>query len=64
MSTYEAFRQEVFRLALENGCTAAETYKTEGENFSVNILSQEIDQYEVSRTLGIGLRVQIGRAHV
>lgn len=59
MSTYEAFRQEVFRLALENGCTAAETYKTEGENFSVNILSQEIDQYEVSRTLGIGLRVQL-----
>ena len=55
---YEDFRRELFRLALENGCTAAETYKKEGEEFSVGILSQEIDSYSVSRTLGISLRVQ------
>ena len=55
---YEDFRRELFRLALENGCTAAETYKREGEEFSVGILSQEIDSYSVSRTLGISLRVQ------
>ena len=56
--TYEDFRRELFRLALENGGTAAETYNKEGEEFSVGILSQEIDSYSVSRTLGISLRVQ------
>jgi len=57
---YERFRQELFRAALNEGCSAAETFKQEGESFSVSILEQEIDSYSVSRAFGVGLRVQLG----
>lgn len=58
MKDYEAFRNALFDIALRNGCTAAETYRQEEVNFSVGVLDQAIDTYSVSRTAGIGLRVQ------
>ena len=38
---YEDFRRELFRLALENGCTAAEIYKKEG--YEPRLLSRSIE---------------------
>ncbi len=56
---YETFRKNVLDCALALGCDAAETVFTEGDSFSVGILNQEIDRYSVSRSFGIGLRVQV-----
>jgi PmbA protein len=56
----QMFRETLFQIALKEGCSAAETFKLEGESFSVNVLEQEIDSYSVSRAFGIGLRVQLG----
>lgn len=57
MMTYEAFRDALFALAKVN-TVEAETYCTEGDEFHVRIDSQEVDTYTVSRSRGLGLRVQ------
>ena len=57
MMTYEAFRDALFALARENGAQA-ETYCVEGDEFQVRIDAQEVDTYTVSRSRGLGLRVQ------
>ena len=57
MMTYEAFRDALFALARENGAQA-ETYCVEGDVFQVRIEAQEVDTYTVSRSRGLGLRVQ------
>jgi hypothetical protein len=56
---YQTFRERLFDIALRNGCTGAETYRLEDVNFSVGVLDQKIDNYSVSRAVGIGLRVQV-----
>ncbi|MBQ3108819.1 MAG: TldD/PmbA family protein, partial [Clostridia bacterium] len=55
---FEVFRDLAFEIALTHGCTAAETYYAAGEDFSVNVLEGELDRYKVSRSSGLGLRVQ------
>lgn len=56
--TMEEFRESAFEIALRLGCSAAETYAVEGEEFSVNVLDGEVENYESSRVFGLGLRVQ------
>ena len=56
---YKTFRERLFDTALRSGCTGAETYRLEDINFSVGVLDQKIDNYSVSRAVGIGLRVQV-----
>ncbi len=52
------FREELFRLALENGCAAAETYYEGGEEFSVSVLKGELESYKVAKEGGLNLRVE------
>ena len=54
------FREEAFEYALAQGCSAAELVESSGTEFSVGVLKGEIDTYNVSRGLSIGLRVQLG----
>lgn len=58
--TYEEFRDRAFAYAMEQGCTAAETTYGEGEQFTAQILEQEVDSYSSSRFCGVSLRVQKG----
>lgn len=51
------FREELFRIALELGCAAAETYYEEGESFSASILKGELESYKVAKEQGMNLRV-------
>ncbi len=52
------FREELFRIALELGCSAAETYYEGGESFSVSVLKGELESYKVAKENGMNLRVQ------
>lgn len=56
---YEEFRDKAFQIAKELGCSAAETYFQQGDEFSVNILEGELDRYIVSKNSALGLRVQV-----
>lgn len=58
--TFEQFKDECFRLALENGCEAAEVYSVSNDGFSVNVLNAEIIKYSVERDNGFNLRVIFG----
>jgi PmbA protein len=51
------FREELFRIALELGCAAAETFYEESESFSASVLKGELDRYSVAEEQGINLRV-------
>ena len=57
---FEQFRQAVFDAATAAGCTAAETYYTAGEAFRVEVLEQQLENYVVSRSESLYLRVQFG----
>lgn len=52
------FKEQVFKKALESGCTAAEIYFSEGESFSVDVRQGVVDEYSVSKELGLNLRVE------
>lgn len=54
----KAFREELFRLAKELGCTAAETYFESGDAFSVSVLKGELETYKVAKECGMNLRVK------
>ncbi len=58
--TYEAFEQAVYAAARAAGCDAAELYSVQSESFSADVLEGAVDQYSVSDTLSVGLRVQVG----
>ena len=51
------FRTELFRIAKELGCDAAETYYEESESFSVSVLNAELERYKVAKECGMNLRV-------
>lgn len=55
---FDEFKASAFRLALDAGCSDAEIYYIESENFSANVLEGEIERYNVSSSDGLGLRVQ------
>lgn len=54
------FRNELFRIARELGCEAAETYYEESESFSASVLNAELEQYKVAKECGLNLRVKYG----
>ena len=56
---FESFRDTLFSIALKKGCTAAETYFAQGDQFSADVLEQELNRYSVSNLFGLGLRVQL-----
>ena len=56
--TFEQFRDEAFETALSLGCTAAETYYVQDNAFQAQALDGELENYTVSQTGGLGLRVQ------
>ena len=55
--TYEAFCDKLLKIALDQGCDAAEVFAHETERFSADVIDQTIDSYSVSYGLSIGLRV-------
>ncbi|MBQ6711701.1 MAG: TldD/PmbA family protein [Clostridia bacterium] len=55
--TFEAYRDALLKIALEQGCEAAEVYAQEAEEFSVEVMEQQIDSYSVSRSMGLSVRV-------
>ena len=55
--TYEAYRDALLKIALEQGCSDAEVYARESQEFSVEVMEQTIDSYSVSRALGLSIRV-------
>lgn len=58
MMNFDQFKDAALEAALELGCTAAEVYFVEGEDFEVNALNGKLDRYTVSRENGLNLRVQ------
>ncbi|MDO4567360.1 MAG: TldD/PmbA family protein [Clostridia bacterium] len=58
--TIREYRDLVFNIALEQGCTAAEIYFCEDESFSVGAREGELDEYSVSKDFGLNLRVEYG----
>ena len=55
--TYEAYRDALLKIALEQGCSDAEVYARESREFSVEVMEQTIDSYSVSRSMGLSIRV-------
>lgn len=55
---FDEFKASAFKLALDAGCSDAEIYYVESDNFAVNVLESEIERYSVSVSDGLGLRVQ------
>lgn len=55
--TYEAFRDKLLKIALNQGCDAAEVFAHETDRFSADVIDQTIDSYSVSYSLSIGLRI-------
>ena len=53
----ENFVNELFDIALKNGCEAAEAYYAEGDAFEAGVLDGELDTYSVSHTYALNLRV-------
>lgn len=54
------FAHRLMTVATQNGCEAAEVFVNEGDEFSVGVLEGEVEDYTVSATFGLGLRVQKG----
>ncbi len=52
------FREELFRISAELGCSAAETYYEGDEAFSVSIREGQMESYKVAKEVGMSLRVQ------
>lgn len=59
MLTFEEYKARAFEAATKNGCSAAEVYFTDGQQFSANILGGELDEYSVEHSFGLNLRVQV-----
>ena len=53
----DVFVKQLLSLAVERGCQAAEVCVDQGEHFRVKVLNGQIDAYEVSRQMSVGLRV-------
>ena len=53
--------EQVIRLALDSGATAAECTVSEGEQFSVNVRMGEVETLTEAGSRGIGVRVLVGK---
>ncbi len=58
--TFEQFKDECFKLALEKGCENAEVCSMATDGFSVNVLKGELSKYSIESTNGFNLRVIYG----
>ncbi len=56
---YSDYKNSVLKAAMDMGCSAAEVYFTDGENFSANVNGGELESYTVEHTYGLNLRVQL-----
>lgn len=54
---FDQFKDACFKLALENGCENAEVFCVTTDAFSVNVLSGDLDRYDVAKENGLNLRV-------
>lgn len=52
------YRELLFKIALERGCTAAQTRFDGGDAFSIDVLDGDIDKYVSSRDRSLTLRVK------
>ncbi len=59
MMTFDEFKKAAFEAALSRGCSAAEVYLTDQEEFSVNVQKGEIEDYSSAHSFGLNLRVQL-----
>ena len=57
--TYEAYRDALLKIALEQGCSDAEVYAQESREFSVEVMEQTIDSYSVSRSMGLSAFIRL-----
>ena len=55
--TFDTYRDALLKIALEQGCSDAEVFAQEAQEFSVEVMEQQIDSYSVSRSLGLSVRV-------
>ncbi|MCR5809328.1 MAG: TldD/PmbA family protein [Clostridiales bacterium] len=58
MLSFEEYKALAFEAATKKGCSAAEVYFTDGEQFSANVLGGQLDEYSVEHSFGLNLRVQ------
>jgi len=56
----EKYVQDLLSAATARGCAAAEVCVTEGSDFSIGVLSGEPEDYSVSSSFALGLRVSFG----
>ena len=59
MKDIKAFAKELLNKALSMGCDGAEVCITDNRDFGAGVLSGEIEDYSVSSTFALGLRVQL-----
>jgi len=53
------YAKALMELALREGCSGAEVCITENDEFSVGVLEGNVEEYSVSSTFALGLRVQL-----
>ncbi len=54
------YAHRLMTIAMEKGCDGAEVCVSESDEFSVGVLEGEVDDYTVSSSFGLGIRVQRG----
>ena len=59
MKDIKAFAKELLNKVLCMGCDGAEVCITDNRDFGAGVLSGEIEDYSVSSTFALGLRVQL-----
>lgn len=55
----KAYAKELLALAKAKGCAGAEVCITENDEFSVGVLKGSVEEYSVSGSFALGLRVQV-----
>ena len=52
------YAHRLMTIAMDRGCDGAEVCVNESDEFSVGVLEDEVDDYTVSSSFGLGIRVQ------
>ena len=52
------YAHRLMTIAMDRGCDCAEVCVNESDEFSVGVLEDEVDDYTVSSSFGLGIRVQ------
>lgn len=56
---FNEYREELFKCALANGCSAAQTRFTDGEDFQVAVIDGDIERFTASHDIMLTLRVKL-----